>query len=167
MVGHEPHFLQSIETRFLSWVSTICPKQETILSDCKTTTEKRGCECEMKYLVVAIFLVLLVQEKCFLVHVEAGNNGFITTRGTHFMLNGSPYFANGFNAYWLMYMGSDPSQRYKVSSAFRQATSHGLTVARTWAFSDGGYRPLQYAPGSYNEQMFKVYIFSFTMINKD
>lgn len=123
----------------------------------------------MKYLVVAIFLVLLVQEKSFLVQVEARNNGFITTRGTHFMLNGSPYFANGFNAYWLMYMGSDPSQRYKVSSAFRQATSHGLTVARTWAFSDGGYRPLQYAPGSYNEQMFKVYIyiFSFTMINKD
>lgn len=72
------------------------------------------------------------------------------------MLNGSPYYANGFNAYWLMYTASDPSQRYKVSAAFREATSHGLTVARTWAFSDGGYRPLQYAPGFYNEQMFKV-----------
>ncbi|XWS45453.1 hypothetical protein CRYUN_Cryun15aG0137800 [Craigia yunnanensis] len=46
-------------------------------------------------------------------------------------------------------------ERPKVSVAFREAASHGLTVARTWAFSDGGYRPLQYAPGSYNEQMFK------------
>ncbi|KAL0332913.1 UNVERIFIED_CONTAM: Mannan endo-1,4-beta-mannosidase 7 [Sesamum calycinum] len=80
---------------------------------------------------------------------------FIRTRGIHFFLNGTPFYANGFNAYWLMYLASDPSQRPKVSAAFRQAAAHGLTVARTWAFSDGGYRPLQYSPGSYNEQMFK------------
>ncbi|KAI5684167.1 hypothetical protein M9H77_05395 [Catharanthus roseus] len=110
----------------------------------------------MNHLIVALFLVLLVQEKCFLVQVKAsGNGGFITTRGTHFILNNNPYFANGFNAYWLMYVASDPSQRSKVSAAFQEATSHGLTVSRTWAFSDGGYRPLQFAPGSYNEQMFK------------
>ncbi|KAF2302326.1 hypothetical protein GH714_034113 [Hevea brasiliensis] len=54
-----------------------------------------------------------------------------------------------------MYVASDPSQRSKVSTAFHQAATHGLTVARTWAFSDGVYRPLQYSPGSYNEQMFK------------
>ncbi|KAJ6378829.1 hypothetical protein OIU78_028952 [Salix suchowensis] len=82
-------------------------------------------------------------------------DGFIRTRGVHFLLNGSPYYANGFNAYWLMYAASDPPQRSKVSAAFREAASHGLTVARTWAFSDGGYRPLQHSPGSYNEQMFK------------
>ncbi|KAL0448309.1 UNVERIFIED_CONTAM: Mannan endo-1,4-beta-mannosidase 7 [Sesamum latifolium] len=80
---------------------------------------------------------------------------FIRTRGIHFFLNGDPFYANGFNAYWLMYLASDPSQRPKVSAAFRQAAAHGLTVARTWAFSDGGYRPLQYSPGSYNQQMFK------------
>lgn len=56
------------------------------------------------------------------------------------MPNGSPYYANGFNAYWLMYVPSDPSQRYKVSAAFQEASSHSLTVARTWACSDGGYR---------------------------
>lgn len=71
------------------------------------------------------------------------------------MLNGSPYYANGFNAYWLMYFASDPSQRSKVSAVFNEASSHGLTVARTWAFNDGGYRALQYSPGSYNEQVFK------------
>lgn len=72
------------------------------------------------------------------------------------MLSGSPFYANGFNAYWLMLFASDPSQRSKVSSAFQEATSHGLTIARAWAFSDGGYSPLQYSPGSYNEQMFQV-----------
>ncbi|ONH96896.1 hypothetical protein PRUPE_7G158000 [Prunus persica] len=108
----------------------------------------------MKHLALALFLAILIRQQGFPIHVEAGD-GFIRTRGVHFLLNGSPYYANGFNGYWLMYVASDPSQRYKVSSVFREATSHGLTVARTWAFSDGGYRPLQYSPGSYNEQMFK------------
>ncbi|GAA0187012.1 hypothetical protein LIER_34300 [Lithospermum erythrorhizon] len=108
----------------------------------------------MKHFALAIFLVLLIQPRNFHFQVEA-SNGFIRTRGIHFMLNGSPYYANGFNAYWLMIVASDPSQRHKVSAAFREASSHGLTVARTWAFSDGGYSPLQYSPGSYNEQMFR------------
>lgn len=109
----------------------------------------------MKHLVVALLLAILVQQQCVQIYVEAGD-GFIRTSGVHFLLNGYPYYANGFNAYWLMYVASDPSQRYKVSSAFREASGHGLSVARTWAFSDGGYRPLQYSPGSYNEQTFKV-----------
>ncbi|KAK3022090.1 hypothetical protein RJ639_045934 [Escallonia herrerae] len=54
-----------------------------------------------------------------------------------------------------MYMASDTSQRNKVSSAFQEAVNHGLSVARTWAFSDGGYSPLQSSPGTYNEQMFQ------------
>ncbi|KAK6939480.1 Glycoside hydrolase, family 5 [Dillenia turbinata] len=99
-------------------------------------------------------VVLLIQSHEILVKVSA-LDGFVGTREVHLMLNGSPFYANGFNAYWLMYIASDPSQRNKVSSAFQQASSLGLTVARTWAFSDGGYSPLQYSPGSYNEQMFQ------------
>ncbi|KAI3794236.1 hypothetical protein L1987_36865 [Smallanthus sonchifolius] len=104
-----------------------------------------------------LLLALLIQNNTFL-ETEAArvtNGGFITTNGVHFMLNGSPYYANGFNAYWLMILASDPSQRSKVTAAFQDASSHGLSVARTWAFSDGGVTPLQYSPGSYNEQMFK------------
>lgn len=108
----------------------------------------------MRHLSWVLCLLLLIQQQGFQVQVEAGD-GFIRTRGVHFVMNGSPYYANGFNAYWLMYLASDPSQRAKVSAAFREASSHGLTVARTWAFSDGGYRPLQYSPGFYNQQMFK------------
>ncbi|KAK4490672.1 hypothetical protein RD792_001363 [Penstemon davidsonii] len=104
------------------------------------------------HLGVAILLLFLsLQQKWLLVNGDM----FIKSRGIHFMLNGSPFYANGFNAYWLMYVASDPSQRPKVSAAFREASRHGLSVARTWAFSDGGYKPLQYSPGFYNEQMFK------------
>ncbi|KAI9118190.1 hypothetical protein K1719_010522 [Acacia pycnantha] len=88
------------------------------------------------------------------ISVEA-DDGFVKARGVQLMLNGSPFYANGFNAYWLMYVASDPSQRNRVSSAFQEAEGHGLNIARTWAFSDGGYKPLQYSPGSYNEDMFQ------------
>ena len=93
----------------------------------------------------------------FFFHQVIAEDGFVKTRGVQLVLNGYPFYANGFNAYWLMYMASDPSQRDKVSSAFQEAKSHGLSIARTWAFSDGGsYMPLQYSPGSYNEQVFQV-----------
>ncbi|GFQ01303.1 putative mannan endo-1 4-beta-mannosidase 9 [Phtheirospermum japonicum] len=54
-----------------------------------------------------------------------------------------------------MYMASDPSTRDKVTDTFTQASKYGMNVARTWAFSDGGYRALQTYPGGYNEDMFK------------
>ncbi|XP_052188694.1 mannan endo-1,4-beta-mannosidase 7-like [Diospyros lotus] len=100
----------------------------------------------MKHYWVLVFLALL------LIRTEGT---FIRTKGVHFVLNGSPFYANGFNAYWLMYLACDPSQRSKISSAFEAARSHGLVIARTWAFSDGGYRALQDSPGSYNEQTFQ------------
>eukprot|EP01018_Ginkgo_biloba_P018779 Gb_32194 [translate_table: standard] len=82
------------------------------------------------------------------------NANFVQTRGTHFMANGSPLYVNGFNSYWLMYVATDPSQRYKVTSIFEQVEAHGLTVAQTWAFNDGRYKALQTSPGVYDEQVF-------------
>ena len=99
-----------------------------------------------------IVLIGILQQR---ISVEADDE-FVKARGVQLMLNGSPFYADGFNAYWLMYMASDPSQRNRVSSAFQEAKSHGLSIARTWAFSDGGYKPLQYSPGSYNEDVFQV-----------
>ncbi|GAY59942.1 hypothetical protein CUMW_198320 [Citrus unshiu] len=81
--------------------------------------------------------------------------GFVQTRGTQFVLNGSPFLFNGFNSYWMMNVASQPSQRYKVSDVFRQAAAAGLSVCRTWAFSDGGYGALQQSPGVYNEPVFQ------------
>ncbi|KAK8465337.1 hypothetical protein PHAVU_009G059700 [Phaseolus vulgaris] len=110
----------------------------------------------MRRLLLVFFVLCVAVEQSKVLKVEADDGGaFVKTRGVQLILNGSPYYANGFNAYWLMYIASDPSQRNKVSSAFQQASNHGLNIARTWAFSDGGYNPLQYSPGSYNEQVFQ------------
>ncbi|GKU85332.1 hypothetical protein SLEP1_g12 [Rubroshorea leprosula] len=101
----------------------------------------------------ALFCILLLLQGSYL-RVEADDR-FVTTRGVQLMFRGSPFYGNGFNAYWLMYMASDPSQRSKVSLAFQEARQHGLRIGRTWAFRDGGDRALQYSPGSYNEQVFQ------------
>ncbi|XP_043695227.1 mannan endo-1,4-beta-mannosidase 5-like [Telopea speciosissima] len=82
--------------------------------------------------------------------------GFIGTRNTQFVLNGSPFFFNGFNSYWMMSVAADPTESYKVSNVFRDARTAGLTVCRTWAFSDGGDRALQISPGTYDEKIFQA-----------
>ncbi|XP_047320191.1 mannan endo-1,4-beta-mannosidase 7-like [Impatiens glandulifera] len=87
---------------------------------------------------------------------KVGSDQFIRTRGVQFIQNGKPFYANGFNAYWLMYIGTDPSERYKVTAAFSDAEKHGLSIVRTMAFNDGnGYRALQTSPGIYNEAVFQ------------
>ncbi|KAK1642760.1 hypothetical protein QYE76_060565 [Lolium multiflorum] len=88
---------------------------------------------------------------------QAGEDGMVRVDGTRFVVGDGDrtVYLSGFNAYWLMEMASDPSQRGKVVAAFRQAAAHGLNLARTWAFSDGGDRPLQSSPGVYHEDMFQ------------
>ncbi|KAK7836284.1 mannan endo-1 [Quercus suber] len=83
-------------------------------------------------------------------------SGFIQTKDTHFVLNGSPFLFNGFNSYWMMQVAVEPSERYKISNVFREASVVGLNVCRTWAFSDGGYQPLQISPGVYDELVFQA-----------
>jgi mannan endo-1,4-beta-mannosidase len=88
-----------------------------------------------------------------------GGGGLVGVDGTRFVVGGGgcrPIYFSGFNAYWLMLVAADPARRGKVVAAFRQAADHGLNLARTWAFSDGGETPLQAAPGVYDEAMFQV-----------
>ncbi|EEF52605.1 mannan endo-1,4-beta-mannosidase 7 [Ricinus communis] len=109
----------------------------------------------MKYWGLVFLAILVFQKQGMFLQVKAADDGFVSTKGVQFMLNGSPFYANGFNAYWLMYFATDNSMRNKVSSVFQEARNHGLTLARTWAFNDGQDRALQYSPGSYNEQAFQ------------
>ncbi|CAA0809828.1 Mannan endo-1-4-beta-mannosidase 7 [Striga hermonthica] len=83
-------------------------------------------------------------------------SGFVQTKGAQFVLDDSPFIFNGFNAYWMMHVSSQPNQREKVSNVFREAANAGLTVCRTWAFSDGGDQALQISPGVYNEYVFQA-----------
>uniref|UniRef100_A0ACD5ZJL4 Uncharacterized protein n=1 Tax=Avena sativa TaxID=4498 RepID=A0ACD5ZJL4_AVESA len=82
--------------------------------------------------------------------------GFARVSGTRFMVGGRPFYSDGFNAHWLMYMASNPADRSKVLDTLGQASRLRARLVRTWAFSDGGNsRPLQISPGVYNEATFK------------
>ncbi|KAL7094354.1 hypothetical protein ACP275_11G098100 [Erythranthe tilingii] len=104
---------------------------------------------------LAICFVFAALFMAFHGEAEVEREDFIGTRGSQFVMNGRSFYFNGFNSYWLMYMASDPSTKAKVTDTFAQASEYGMNLARTWAFSDGGYRALQTSPGLYNEDMFK------------
>uniref|UniRef100_A0A5B7A9E2 mannan endo-1,4-beta-mannosidase n=2 Tax=Davidia involucrata TaxID=16924 RepID=A0A5B7A9E2_DAVIN len=80
----------------------------------------------------------------------------VQKKGKQFVVNGQPFYVNGFNTYWLMVFAVDQSTRGKVSEVFQQASSVGLTVCRTWAFNDGQWRALQKSPSVYDEEVFKA-----------
>ncbi|KNA11219.1 hypothetical protein SOVF_137180 [Spinacia oleracea] len=79
----------------------------------------------------------------------------VEKKGNQFIVNGKPFYFNGFNTYWLMVFAADQSTRGKVTEVFQQASSVGLSVCRTWAFNDGQYRALQKSPSVYDEDVFK------------
>ncbi|KAF7045344.1 hypothetical protein CFC21_054456 [Triticum aestivum] len=109
-------------------------------------------------LVVGLFLLaVLVVVPWHAAAAGGDGGGMVRTDGTRFVAGDGDrtVYLSGFNAYWLMEMASDPSRRGGVVSAFRQAAAHGLNLARTWAFSDGGDRPLQSSPSVYHEDMFQ------------
>lgn len=83
----------------------------------------------------------------------------VEKKGNQFVVNGQPFYVNGFNTYWLMVFAADQSTRGKISEVFQQASSVGLTVCRTWAFNDGQWRALQKSPSVYDEEVFKVLLF--------
>uniref|UniRef100_A0A6N2KLW2 mannan endo-1,4-beta-mannosidase n=1 Tax=Salix viminalis TaxID=40686 RepID=A0A6N2KLW2_SALVM len=88
--------------------------------------------------------------------VEEDEWEMVTKKGNQFVINGQPFYVNGFNTYWLMVFAADQSTRGKVTEVFQQASSVGLTVCRTWAFNDGQWRALQKSPGVYDEDVFKL-----------
>ena len=101
----------------------------------------------------ALFLSLAISLSAI---VGAQSGGFVRTNGAEFVLDGAPFLFNGFNAYWLMHVAAEPSERLKVSEVFEGAAAARLDVCRTWAFSDGGDRALQLSPGVYDEIVFQV-----------
>ncbi|KAK2657911.1 hypothetical protein Ddye_010963 [Dipteronia dyeriana] len=80
----------------------------------------------------------------------------VAKSGNQFVVNGQPFYVNGFNTYWLMVFAADQSTRGKITELFQQASSVGLTVCRTWAFNDGQWRALQKSPSVYDEDVFKA-----------
>jgi mannan endo-1,4-beta-mannosidase len=82
--------------------------------------------------------------------------GFVGRNGTQFMLDGGPFYINGWNSYWLMDHAVDEYRRPRIRAMLKAGANMGLTVCRTWAFNDGVYNALQISPGQFDERVFQV-----------
>lgn len=82
--------------------------------------------------------------------------GFVERNGTKFILDGRPFYINGWNSYWLMDHAVNENTRSRVHQMLQTGANMGLTVCRTWAFNDGEYNALQISPGRFNERVFKA-----------
>ncbi|KAJ4975160.1 hypothetical protein NE237_000266 [Protea cynaroides] len=86
---------------------------------------------------------------------------FVGTNSTRFVINDdngeqSIFYVNGWNSYWFMEESVWGNSRYKVSEMLKRGSQMGMTVCRTWAFSDGRrHDALQTTPGFFNEKVFQ------------
>ncbi|KAJ3692082.1 hypothetical protein LUZ60_012432 [Juncus effusus] len=92
----------------------------------------------------------------FFTPLEEPKLSFVEREGNQFILEGKPFYINGWNSYWLMDQAVEKSTRFRVSKIFQIGKKLGLTVCRTWAFNDGDYRALQVSLGTFDERVFKA-----------
>ncbi|KAK9267485.1 hypothetical protein L1049_009911 [Liquidambar formosana] len=88
--------------------------------------------------------------------------GFVGTNSTRFVvvdgggMEESTVYVNGWNSYWLMEESVWGDSRSRVSRMLRRGAEMGMSVCRTWAFSDGdGPNALQISPGVFDERVFQ------------
>ncbi|KAG6404882.1 hypothetical protein SASPL_132459 [Salvia splendens] len=85
-----------------------------------------------------------------------GKWSFVERNGTQFVVDGMPFYFNGWNSYWMMDHAADEFRRGKVREMLQTGARMGLTVCRTWAFNDGEYNALQITPGRFDERVFRA-----------
>ncbi|XP_078439659.1 mannan endo-1,4-beta-mannosidase 5-like [Wolffia australiana] len=104
--------------------------------------------------IAAGFIFLIFRDVGF--GEMAEEMSFVGRNGTNFVLDGSPFYVNGWNSYWLMDRAVEEFSLNKVREIFRVGNEIGLTVCRTWAFNDGAYNALQVSLGRFDERVFRA-----------
>lgn len=89
-------------------------------------------------------------------HPELPKMNFVRVNGTQLMLDGKPFYVNGWNSYWLMDQAVEDYSWPRVLEMFQIGENMGLSVCRSWAFNDGAYHALQVSLGRFNERVFKA-----------
>ncbi|CAH9099247.1 unnamed protein product, partial [Cuscuta epithymum] len=106
-----------------------------------------------------LFLAFVVYLSCgdfWMKSHGATHMTFVERNGTQFLADGRVFYFNGWNSYWLMDHAVDQDRRSRVSTMLQAGAKMGLTVCRTWAFSDGAYNALQIPPEKFDERVFRA-----------
>ncbi|KAK6932822.1 Glycoside hydrolase, family 5 [Dillenia turbinata] len=117
--------------------------------------------------IAAIFFFNFGDHISFSIILWQPNMGFVGINSTQFVIieddeksgkkvKQTTLYINGWNSYWLMEESVWKSSRSKVSEMLKRGSQMGMSVCRTWAFSDGdGPNALQISPGVFNERVFQ------------
>ncbi|XP_042067897.1 mannan endo-1,4-beta-mannosidase 6-like [Salvia splendens] len=86
---------------------------------------------------------------------------FVGVNRTRFVLlhegRQEDFYVNGWNSYWLMQESVRAPSRRRVAEMLNRGARMGLTVCRTWAFSDGPFpNALQLRPAVFDPTLFKA-----------
>ncbi|KAL4145171.1 hypothetical protein PRNP1_012844 [Phytophthora ramorum] len=81
---------------------------------------------EMKVLTTAAALLAALT-------AQSASAGYVTTSGTTFQLDGSPFYVFGTNAYWASEITWSKAD---LATIFNTMAKSDLTVCRTWGFAD-------------------------------
>ncbi|KAL3670976.1 hypothetical protein V7S43_004161 [Phytophthora oleae] len=65
--------------------------------------------------------------------IESASAGFVTTSGTTFQADGSPFYIFGTNAYWASEIQWSTAD---LATIFNTMAKNDITVCRTWGFAD-------------------------------
>ena len=112
-------------------------------------------------LPLLLALIGVVLSSCAGLFPWGGEEGFVRVRGTHFELDGRPYYYAGSNLWYGCYLGSpgDTGDRERLCRELDSLRSHGLENLRIMAASEESYlkrsvRPaIQRAPGDLNDSL--------------
>eukprot|EP01023_Acetabularia_acetabulum_P009607 TRINITY_DN14336_c0_g1_i7.p1 TRINITY_DN14336_c0_g1~~TRINITY_DN14336_c0_g1_i7.p1 ORF type:complete len:424 (+),score=24.37 TRINITY_DN14336_c0_g1_i7:542-1813(+) len=90
-------------------------------------------------------------------NLRTSNMEFVTIQSQKLWLYNKPFIFLGANCYYLMSYGADEKGVRRIADdTLSAAQSMGLTVIRTWAFSDGPrWNSLQPEAGVFSEQVFR------------
>ncbi|KAH7651357.1 Mannan endo-1,4-beta-mannosidase protein, partial [Dioscorea alata] len=96
------------------------------------------------------------KDNFFQIVVNSQMSSFVMRNGTQFMVDGKPFYVNGWNSYWLMDHAVEDSSRPRIKAMFQAGAKMGLTVCRAWAFNDGTHNALQVSLSHFDERVFKA-----------
>ena len=94
---------------------------------------------------------------------------FVQANGTSFTVNGRPFYFTGANSYDLFTLGDSSSQasvedicskymdQKKIDARMQAMADNGVTVLRTWGFSNESWHGFETAPGEYVEPQFMLF----------